>query len=165
MRVLFVRHAEAVDRDEFRGSDMLRPLTGQGLRDAKKAYARLTRLYPRPDAIFSSEAVRAKETADVVAASFRRIKVKTTPLLNPGSDIREFRQLIKTLPTGLEFIVLVGHEPDISRTIAQITSGGDLDLRVKKGACAEVRLNDHLRGELTALLPLAALTDAVKERD
>jgi phosphohistidine phosphatase SixA len=38
MKLLFVRHASAVDPLDFRGDDLLRPLTEEGIRKARKLF-------------------------------------------------------------------------------------------------------------------------------
>ena len=158
MRLLFIRHAEAVDRDAFQGEDLKRPLTEAGRKEAKRAYKVLSRIYRRPELVLTSEAVRSKATAEIVCSAFRKLSPRVTPLLNPGAGVRGFRKLLAELPDSLESIFVVGHEPDMSRIISQICASGELDIRIKKGSCVDVQLDHGFRGELLASLPLTVLS-------
>lgn len=160
MRILFIRHAEAVEADAFDGDDLGRPLTRSGRKKAAAAYARLFKILPKPDLIVSSEAVRAIETADLIHRRAKAAKRITTPLLNPGAGLPGFRKCIRSLRRRPDVLAIVGHEPDLSHVISQITAGGRLSLRLKKGACADVDVGPSGRGTLRALLALDALTDS-----
>ena len=65
MKILFVRHAIAADPPDFRdASDLARPLTAEGRRKARRVFQALARFYDPPDLIVSSDATRARQTAD-----------------------------------------------------------------------------------------------------
>lgn len=159
MRILFIRHAEAVDRDEFEGPDMERPLTKAGRRKAAIGYRRLFQTMPQPDAIYTSEALRATQTADLVKAAAPKAKILQTPLLNPGKGVHGFRKIFKGLGRKPEVVAVVGHEPDFSSVISSVVAQGKLSLRLKKGACAEIEVGVGGRGVLRSLLTLDALQD------
>ena len=62
-------------------------------------------------------------------------------------------------------LLLVGHEPDLSLTVGELT-GGRIDL--KKGGLAVVRLEGAARGELTVLMrprELALIAGVPVDRD
>jgi phosphohistidine phosphatase len=158
MRILFIRHAEAIDAARFDGDDALRPLTKSGRRKATAAYRRLVRILPVPEVIVSSEAVRAVETAAILKKFARGARHRTSPLLNPGRGIQGFRLLFKNLRRQEDTVAVVGHEPDLSRIISSIVAQGKLNLRMKKGACADVEVVSGGRGLLRGLLSLDALT-------
>lgn len=153
MRVLFVRHAVALEREEFLEDDMLRPLSAEGKTKAAKVFGVYKQLFPKPDLIVSSEAVRAKETAELLSAAFEHTKTLITPLLNPGADFNAFKKLISSLDHKHECIAVVGHEPDFSLIIGTaLTGGGILYLNVKKASCIEVELGREGRGELKSMM-------------
>ena len=154
MRILFVRHARAEERADFRGrNDLLRPLTPAGRQEAAKAFKRIARVYPKPDAILSSKAVRAVETAEILARAFGKKKVGQTALLNPGCGAAQLKKILAGLDASAEWVALVGHDPDFSILVSELTSERGLRLDFKKAACAEVELADNLRGELKAFIP------------
>ena len=80
MRVLFIRHAIALEREEFLEDDMLRPLSEEGKTKAAKAFGVYKSLFDKPDLILSSEAVRAKETAELLSHAFDHAKITITPM-------------------------------------------------------------------------------------
>jgi len=153
MKLLFVRHASAVDPLDFRGDDLLRPLTEDGVRKARKLFQTLARFYAAPELIVSSEAVRARQTADLLAEEFSKAERERTALLNPGADHTTLVRWLRALDRPLERVALVGHEPDISRMVGGAVAQGNLNIEVKKAACIEVDCNRIGRGELTLLLP------------
>ena len=152
MRVLFIRHAAAADKAAFSGSDLDRPLTDEGREDAGKMFKSLSALYPEPNLVISSNAVRARETADIFCTCFGKLKPIESSLLNPGSGFREFRTLISELAGRPEFVVLVGHEPDFSNILGQVIANGGLRIDVKKASCIEVDINSVCKGELKLVL-------------
>ena len=162
MRVLFIRHAAAADRAPSGGSDLDRSLTDDGREDARRMFKALARLYPEPNAVISSEAVRAYETAEIFCEAFGKVKPAKSPLLNPGSGFKEFRQLISELRGRPELIALFGHEPDISRTVGHIIGESGLRIDVKKASCIEVDINSICKGELKLMLTPKAIAKLLK---
>jgi phosphohistidine phosphatase len=158
MRVLFVRHAAAMDRTEFSGPDLLRPLTDDGRTRAKAAFRTLARLCDPPELIISSKAVRARETADILHDCLGKAPVVETDLLNPGANYKHFKKALADLAGKHEYIAVVGHEPDFSTVVGLVCCDGMLRIDVKKASCIEVDLNRSLaKGELKAVYPPGAL--------
>jgi phosphohistidine phosphatase len=157
MRVLFIRHATAADKAEFGGSDLDRPLTDEGREEARRMFKLLAGLYPEPNLVVSSEAVRARETAEICCSCFGKPKRIESSLLNPGSGFKEFRKLMAEVIGRPELVVVVGHEPDFSNILGQVTADGGLRIDVKKASCIEVDINSICKGELKLVLtPKAA---------
>ena len=153
MKILFVRHAIAMDPVEFGGDDLDRPLTEEGQRKARRTFKALAAFYAAPELIVSSDAKRARQTADLLAEVFPTAKRTHTPEFNPGATYRELMRWLRAQPHEMVRVALVGHEPDISRMIAGVIAGESLNIEVKKGACLEVDCNRIGRGELTLLFP------------
>jgi len=143
-----LRHAEA----EPHGSraDDERRLTARGERQARAAGIALARLGVRFDAILTSPKSRARQTAEIAAeewGSEQRERVRIHPPLAGAFDAAQARYAAAEIaPDGR--LLLVGHEPDFSGVVADLT-GGQVD--VKKGGLAVVRL-EGLGGELALLL-------------
>lgn len=153
MRVLFIRHAVALDREAFFEDDLLRPLSEEGSAKAAKVFAVYKNLFSPPELIVTSEAVRAKQTAELLSRAFDNTKQLITPLLNPGTDYNNFKKLIASLDHKCESIAVVGHEPDFSLILGSVlTGGGILYLNVKKASCIEVELGRDGRGELKSMI-------------
>src|ERR1700690_382463 len=148
MRILFVRHAEAVDTEKFSGPDLDRPLTRAGVRSARAAFNALVGYISKPELVITSEAVRAKQTGDILAKAFGIRRKRASAMLNPGCRIGAFRSLLSGLPGGLQAVAVVGHEPDLSGLISNIVANGRLRMKIKNGACIEVEMDEQCRGSL-----------------
>lgn len=157
MRILFIRHAEAVEAGDFAGSDLDRPLTASGRKAMRRAARRLAAHYPRPQRILCSAAARARATADLLARAWDR-RVVVTAQLNPGASPEAIQRLVATQRRQrVEWLVVVGHEPDLSSAISRLVAGGRLHVKLKKGACAEVEWSPSRTGVLRALVSPALL--------
>lgn len=145
MRLLFIRHAIAEERDEWAKSgqpDSDRPLTDRGRARMRRSARGLARLLPRPDLIATSPYVRAAETAAIVSKGFGGPEPVELTALVPGV---EFADLVTWLraqkATGI--VALVGHEPHLSGALCYFLTGrreGFFDF--KKGGAALVQLAD-----------------------
>ena len=87
MKVILLRHAPAVARDpELWPDDFARPLSDRGRRRAARVSRALARLMREPDAIWSSPAARAWETAEILCnIHARRPPLKSVAELAPGA--------------------------------------------------------------------------------
>lgn len=152
MKLILVRHAEAVDAEAYPGKDMERPLTSAGRSVARKVGRYIQKLFPQVDVVLSSEARRAIETADLLALAWSGVVRRITPYLNPGCSLRDLRRAVKDWSDDAT-VVMVGHEPDLSRALAEIVADGRLRVAIKKAAWVVVEVNRQLKGELQALVP------------
>jgi phosphohistidine phosphatase len=135
MELYFLRHGAAAPRDDWEGEDASRPLTEQGREEVARVAAFLARTAPALDAIVTSPYRRASETADIVAQHLNlQDKVVSDARIAPGFDADRLVKLVKQFPEA-EALLLVGHEPDFSITIRELTGGRVL---LKKGALAFV---------------------------
>jgi phosphohistidine phosphatase len=153
MKLYFLRHALAGDREKWQGDDRLRPLTKKGKDTTRKSIEFLDYLIPDLDAIITSPLVRAKQTAEIVAEGFGMgEELIVDERLAPGFDEAKLAEIVKAYPEA-EALMLVGHEPDFSQTVSAITGGSQILFR--KGGLARVDLIDGeaLQGELVWLLP------------
>jgi len=154
-RLYFLRHGLA-DWPNWTGPDGERPLTPEGIRKMKDTAKALKRLDLSIEAIFSSPLIRAKQTAEFVADRLK-LKVTLAPALAPGFGVHQLSELLKEYADA-KTIILVGHEPDFSTTVANLIGGGQVVM--KKGGLARVDLDslDPPRGQLVWLLAPAVLT-------
>jgi phosphohistidine phosphatase len=143
-----LRHAEA----EPHGTrpDAERRLTPRGERQAQAAGVALARMGAAFEAVLFSPKARARQTAEILAAEWdaeQRKRLREHPPLAGDFDAQQARDALAQIGADGR-LMLVGHEPDLSRLIADLT-GGQVDL--KKGGLAVVRL-EGLGGELVLLL-------------
>ena len=132
-----VRHAIAAERGEDWPDDNKRPLTERGIGRFKESVGGLKALDAVIDEIFSSPLVRARQTADLLAAGVEgRPPVKLLDALAPGQpSAAVMAQLAKVAKHRR--IALVGHEPDLGELAAHLI-GGRRPLPFKKGGICRI---------------------------
>ncbi len=149
--VYFLRHGQAGDREDWKGDDAKRPLTPDGQKRMQREAAGIKALKLPVARILTSPLTRAQQTAAIVAETLG-VPLAEDERLAPGFGAPALRGILQAhrKTTGL---MLVGHEPDFSETIGQITGGSHVIL--KKGGLAVVELDDSdsLHGSLACLLP------------
>lgn len=139
MRIYFVRHAEAVDRNDWEGDDMERPLTKDGIKKFKNFFKKIYKNIKEPEIIACSEAVRSIKTAEIIGKLFK-LEYSIESRINPGADILQYKSLIEELEErGLQTILIVGHEPDLSNFISMYTSDKSVTIKMKKGAFCHIK--------------------------
>jgi phosphohistidine phosphatase len=149
--VFFLRHAEALDAESFPGADMKRPLTAGGRKAARKI-GRWLRAHAAPDVILSSAALRAIQTAEAAAEAMKGPRPKIEPALNPGCTPEAFGRILGGLRAArARTSVVVGHEPDFSQIVSELTADGRLRIKIRKGALAEVEV-PYRRGAILKAL-------------
>jgi phosphohistidine phosphatase len=136
MRVYFLRHGKAEDRLAWTGRDAERPLTVEGREALGREAKRLRALDLALDVVVTSPLVRARETAEIVAGELGLGgRLVEDERLAPGFDVARLEQVLAAhAPAGA--LMIVGHEPDFSETIAELIGGGDVVM--KKGGLARV---------------------------
>jgi len=143
-----LRHADAEPHGTR--SDAERRLTGRGEGQARTAGLALARLHADFEVVLFSPKARARQTAEIAAEHWsaeQRERLRAHPPLAGGFDAQEALDALNAItPDGR--LLLIGHEPDFSRILGDLT-GGSVDL--KKGGLAVVRL-EAARGELVILL-------------
>ena len=132
-----VRHAIAAERGEDWPDDDKRPLTERGIARFKEAVSGLKDLDVELDEIFTSPLVRAKQTADLLAAGVKgKPAVKILDALAPGhSPATVLAQLAKAAKRRR--IALVGHEPGLGELAAHLIGAGRA-LPFKKGGVCRI---------------------------
>ena len=146
MKLYFLRHGKA-DWPNWDRPDDERPLTDEGKKEVAAVAKLLARLEIAP-AILTSPLPRASQTAEI-AAKHLKAKAHTEPLLRPGFDAARLGKILKKY-SGKSLMV-VGHEPDFTRTIFQLTGG---KTKMSKAGVALIELETQtMKGVLRWLLP------------
>jgi phosphohistidine phosphatase len=150
-----IRHGLAEERGDAWPDDNKRPLTDEGISRMRKAARGLARLGVTVDVVLSSPLVRARQTAEIVAAGLdpRPALVNIDSLAPDGSWAAIVADLEKH---GRKTrIALVGHEPAVGELAARLI-GSRHPLEFKKGAVCRIDLDEippggpgHLRWLLT----------------
>ena len=146
MKLYFVRHGIAEDMAD---SDYVRELTPRGRRRVAQSAAVMRQLNLRPQRIYSSPRIRARETAELIAAALDR-PVTLVDEVNFGFDLDDVRSLTADMQSSAE-VMFVGHNPDMSLVVHQLTG---VNVSMKKGGLARVDVWDGAaaQGELVWLI-------------
>src|SRR3989442_540205 len=119
MDLYFLRHGLAVEREEFDyANDAARQLTPKGRRQLRTVAAALRAMKLRFEVIWSSPLVRARQTAEIIAAELKLKKhLAFADELKPGGSAKKLVQAVGGLNPRPKNLLLVGHEPDFSELI------------------------------------------------
>jgi phosphohistidine phosphatase len=156
-QLLIVRHAPAEDASAE--GDRGRALTAEGRAEMAQAAAGLARLIDPIGLIAASPLRRARETADLLAASWPKAARAELPELEPGFD----RDALATWIDAQDAagLALVGHEPDLSGLVSWLIAGpAGARLHLRKGAAALLSLRGRCgprSGELEWFMTRGAL--------
>jgi len=134
-RVYLVRHAIAEEVAKS-GRDDDRELTPDGRKKMARAAKGLVALGVEVDLLVSSPLVRAVQTADEIAEKLPKVRRDVWPELANGGDERALAARVEE--TSGANVMLVGHEPDLGRTLSYWLTGrpDDFATYVRKGSVA-----------------------------
>lgn len=127
MDLVLWRHAEAEEGSDTLG-DLDRGLTARGSKQAQRMAQWLDRHLPESTRVLASPARRTDQT---VQALGRRYKLR--PDLAPGCTPEQLLAAVQW-PDSKSAVLVVGHQPVLGQTIAQLLGMRDLELPVRKGA-------------------------------
>jgi len=124
MDLILWRHADAEPGDP----DLARRLTPKGRKQAAAMAAWLKAYLPHEVKVLSSPAVRTRQTADALTRKYD-IAEELAPDQSP-------EQMLAAAgwPDAGGTVILVGHNPAISRLAALLLSGNAADWTLRKGA-------------------------------
>jgi phosphohistidine phosphatase SixA len=125
--VILVRHAEAAPGQP----DELRPLTASGRQAARMLGDLLAER--APVAVVTSPLLRARETADALAAA-ASLEATVDERLAPGATGESLRAAVAGLG---ETVIAVGHQPDCSEIVLDLT---DRDVSFPTAGFVELEL-------------------------
>jgi phosphohistidine phosphatase len=142
MEIYLLRHGIAVERDEYRGPDEERALTAEGRRKTRRAARAIRAMRLSFDLIFSSPLVRALQTAEIVADTPRlKRRLQLTEYLAPQTPSQKQIAWLKSLRPAPTCVLLVGHEPNLSKLISRLLTGDeDMAIHFKKGGLCKVTI-------------------------
>ena len=153
MKCYFLRHGAAAEPDTWQGSDFDRPLTPEGRKRITAEAEALGELKLELDAIVTSPLLRAKQTAELVADALKiRKRLREDERAGVDFNSGSLGEIFRDQPDA-EAVMVVGHEPSMSRTIGAVTGGARIDFKKGGLACVEFADRSSLQGELLWLLP------------
>jgi phosphohistidine phosphatase len=150
MEIYILRHGIAVERGTpgFK-KDGDRPLTKEGEEKMGQIAETMLAMDLKFDLILSSPYTRARRTAEIVAEALDD-EVTFSNLLEPDSNALELiREINDEKP---QRVLLVGHEPDLSRLVSVLISGGsDGAIELKKGGLCKLTVDRLAFGQCATL--------------
>jgi len=166
VQLSLLRHAHAGDPAKWKGPDADRPLSAKGRQQADRLARFLAEHELRPDHLVSSPKVRAVQTAEAVAHALD-LPIHQDGRLGDPLDLATVEAILDDALGGERAaaaphrVMLVGHDPDFSDLLMELT--GIPDLVMRKGALARIDAPRPLRaggGTLVWLVPPQLLDPA-----
>lgn len=145
MDLILWRHAEAQDPAPGQ-DDLARALTNRGEKQASRMALWLDRQLPEGTRIMVSPALRTGQTAQALARKF-----KTRAELAPNATAEQLLALAQW-PHAKHAVLLVGHQPALGQTIAQLLGLKASECVVKRGAVWWLRYRERETGDKTVVV-------------
>ena len=136
-KLYLIRHGVAEERGDEWPDDTRRPLSEDGMAGLRKEAKGFVRLGMTFDVVLTSPLVRARQTADIVAAVFNaRPPIITIDSLSPGGSTQSVLNDLEAHSRRAQ-IAIVGHEPGLGELAARL-AGLKRALQFKKGAVCRI---------------------------
>lgn len=136
MDLIIWRHAEAEDQREGQ-DDLDRALTPRGHKQAARVGAWLHKHLPPDTQVLCSPALRCQQTALGLAREFRIVDD-----LAPDADPAAVLQAAQW-PHGGTPVMIVGHQPTLGQTLAQVLRLQDGNCGIRKGTVWWLRARER----------------------
>ncbi|HET7366388.1 MAG TPA: histidine phosphatase family protein [Burkholderiales bacterium] len=124
MDLILWRNGEAEEHED----DLRRRLSTKGRKQAARAAQWLLQRLPARFTLLSSPALRAHQTAQTLGAP-----IKVEQSLAPGATPQAIIDAAGW-PDAKGAVVVVAHQPDLGRALAQLVAGAQNPWSIKKGA-------------------------------
>jgi phosphohistidine phosphatase len=147
MKLYLLRHGLADPRDPRRfANDDLRPLVARGREQARMAGRTLRARKIDIDLIWFSPLARAHQTAIAVAEAMAMLdRANPQDALAPEGDRDVLLGRINAIVPPPASLMLVGHEPSLSRLLSYLVAGtAELSVRMKKGGLARLTIDEAM---------------------
>lgn len=145
MNLVLWRHAEAHEWHESE-QDLDRTLTSRGEKQAKRMAQWLDRQLPDLTRVLVSPARRAEQTARALG---RKYKVRQE--LAPGATVVQLLEAVQW-PDDKSTVLVVGHQPLLGQTIAQLLGLNASECAVKRGAVWWLRSRERGASQQTVVV-------------
>ena len=150
MRIFVLRHGTAEPRESGKTDDA-RKLTADGKEKLGRVLEAAAKASVKPSAILSSPLVRAVQTAELAAHALHfEGRIARTEALLPDSTPQKLWDEIRSRKDDKQ-LLLAGHEPHLSASVAFLLGVPALQLDLKKGALVRLDM-DGFEGEPKAVL-------------
>jgi phosphohistidine phosphatase len=132
--LLILRHAKT--QPDAPAGDHARELTERGHRNAAAIGAYIKTLAGTPDAIITSDATRALQTAEIVADA---VGFRTPLTVEPriyGADLNTLLALVRSILDEVDTAIIVGHNPGFEELAEALAGNQDEGVRLPTAGLA-----------------------------
>lgn len=152
MNLYFLRHAKAGERSARFPDDSKRPLTADGEKEMFCVAKGMREMDLSFGLILTSPFVRAKRTGEIVAEVFKSNKLRLSKNLASGADPRNLIHELNEDYAALKNVLLVGHEPYLSKLISRLSAGDEkFSLHFKKAGLCKLTVGNLRFGRCATL--------------
>lgn len=138
--LLILRHGKA-QPDTPAGGDRARKLTKRGRRDAAAMGAHILATIGTPDAIITSDAARARQTAELAAEALDFSQPLTIEPSVYAADLPDLLAVLRAIPDDVDTALLVGHNPGFEELTAALASRDEEEVTLPTAALARIDLD------------------------
>ena len=154
MNIILFRHGDAEDHSPGI-NDAGRKLTPKGEAITRQNVNLIKQLTGTPDYIVSSPLLRARQTAEIIAAEMNYTsEILVDEKLSSGSESNDVIDIANYLDAPN--ILFVGHQPDLSKHVSYMISSSGAAVEFRKSSAAKISFSKKAapgRGVLEFLIP------------
>ena len=132
--LLILRHAKT--QPDAPAGDHARELTERGHRNAAAMGAYIHKLTGMPDAIISSDATRALQTAEIVAEAVGFAGPLTVEPRIYAADVDTLLALVRSILDEVDTAIIVGHNPGFEELAEALAGSHDQGVRLPTAGLA-----------------------------
>jgi phosphohistidine phosphatase len=132
--LLILRHAKT--QSDAPAGDHARELTERGHRNAEAMGAYIKNLTGTPDLIITSDATRARQTAEIVATAVDFAAPLTVEPRIYAADLDTLLGVVRRIPVEVQTAIIVGHNPGFEELAAALAGKTDEGVRLPTSGLA-----------------------------
>jgi phosphohistidine phosphatase len=137
--LLILRHAKT--QSDAPAGDHARELTERGHRNAGAMGAYIQTLIGTPDAIITSDATRARQTAEIVASAVDFAAPLTMEPQIYAADLDTLLAAVRRVPDEVQTAIIVGHNPSFEELAASLAGKPEQGVRLPTAGLALVEFD------------------------
>lgn len=155
MIIYLIRHADAEPAVPGK-NDAERSLSAKGKDILIQNIEIWKKFVPKISQIIASPYLRAEQTAEIIAHAYKfpLNKIIKNVKLAPGSKTESIIEFANE--SNVENIAFIGHQPDLSKHVINLTSNGNVNIGFPPGTLAGLSFSGRVRpvsGILNLLIP------------
>ena len=140
MKILLVlRHAKT--QSDAPAGDHARELTKRGRRDAAAMGDYIRTLIGMPDAMITSDATRARQTAEIVATAVDFAAPLTVEPRIYAADVDTLLAEVRRIPDEVRSAIIIGHNPGFEELAGELAGNHDPGIRLPTSGLALFELD------------------------